>query len=357
MNVVLDDNVNYLYESYWSEYGDKKDLGGKEFPSVFKAIPFKKSDEFVKKLEDVEKISKVVDVASRKCLLCSHVDNKIYNLNNIKWESMLKHYVVVHKIKPSNEFIEYVFRYDLGSDMKRTRGRKKKKNYLKINKNQMNILDALMNHGGSQYYQDKTDAKVFRYSEHAGLLHFDNQKLSKIIVFTNTNRVDEYDTDIYLPGENEETLNYEFFYHTHPPTPTPGGRYDAGILYEFPSMSDIFHYIDHNNYGKAKGSIIVTAEGLYIIRKYDRSKKKIKINEDELFQRYSKLLDKCQMEAIDKYVPFDSKKFYKVIAQDKSYIGRINYLLRQYNLWVDFYNRVKDGKGNWFIDTIKLELM
>ena len=40
---------------------------------------------------------------------------------------------------------------------------------------------------------------------------------------------------------------YQYLFHTHPPTPKPGGRAGEGIVYEFPSIGDILHFIDHFN--------------------------------------------------------------------------------------------------------------
>lgn len=340
MNIVKDSGITYLYETYL----DKINMPG--------TFDFQ---DFLKKLHQIEKITPYSHNARNKCVLCKHKEKtKLYTLNNIRWESILTHYIEDHGITPSSEFMDYIYRYEVG---KKQQNRikligKNKKGMLKIKKNQLLILDALMKHGGTKYYLDKENKSVFRYSEHAGLLHFDNAKLTKIIIFTNTNRIDDVDDDIYLPNNNEESFEYEYFFHTHPPTPKPGGRAPIGILYEFPSINDIFHYIDHVNDGNTKGSIILAAEGLYLIRKYDDSKKKIRIDEDRLLEEYGELLDMCQIKAIKKYSPFTTEKFYSVIAQDISYINSVSALLQKFNLWIDYYPRIKDNKGRWFVDTV-----
>ena len=63
----------------------------------------------------------------------------------------------------------------------------------------------------------------------------------------NTNRVDKGDSEIYMPNNVDDMYNYEYMFHTHPPTPKPGGRADVGIMYELPSIGDLLHFIDDNS--------------------------------------------------------------------------------------------------------------
>jgi hypothetical protein len=143
--------------------------------------------------------------------------------------------------------------------------KKEKKRLIKISKNQLRILDALMIDGGyDKKYFDKKNK--LRFSEHAGLLDFSNNGLDKIVVSGKTERVDRDDHSILLPANMIEAYDYEYIFHTHPPTPRPGGRANVGVLYEFPSISDIFHFMDHYNNGVVQGSIIIAPEGIYIIR-------------------------------------------------------------------------------------------
>ena len=71
-----------------------------------------------------------------------------------------------------------------------------------------------------------------------------------------------------MPNNVEDMFNYEYIFHTHPPTPRPGGRVNVGIVYELPSIGDVLHFIDHFNDGKISGSIVITSEGIYNIRHY-----------------------------------------------------------------------------------------
>jgi len=146
-------------------------------------------------------------------------------------------------------------------------------------------------------------------------------------------------------------------FHTHPPTPTPGARIKEGILYEFPSIGDLFHYVDHFNDGNMQGSIIIAPEGMYIIRKKVFDKNKIRINEDKFFKAITKVFWNTQDLAIEKYKDKLDKNpglFYTHVSQDKSYIQKINDGLDKFGLVVDYYSRIQDASGNWVLDTIYL---
>jgi hypothetical protein len=122
-----------------------------------------------------------------------------------------------------------------------------KKRYLKLNRNQLLILDALLYDGSARKYIDSDNH--LRYTEHMGVLDFKANKLQKIIISGETTREDEDDIDILLPKDLPNIYEYEFMFHTHPPTPKPGDRAKDGILYEFPSVNDIFHFIKYYNKG------------------------------------------------------------------------------------------------------------
>lgn len=208
-----------------------------------------------------------------------------------------------------------------------------KKRYIKIKRNQLLILDALLNDGGfDKKYIDKKN--MVRYSEHSGHLGFNSSTIDRIIVSALTNREDADDTDILLPHNLYDTYEYKYFFHTHPPTPYPGGRAKDGILYEFPSISDIFHFIDHYNSGNTIGSIVVTAEGYYIIYPKTFDIKKIKYDielEDEIFEYLENEITNIQKKALNKYgSDFTIDHFYKNIAKDTNFLKMYNKMLSKY---------------------------
>ena len=377
MNIVNENNKIYKYEMFWRK--DKKkmtyDSNNVPFPwpkevASDKAKKWQNKEQFINKY-----ISTTIDLIDngkfnrydkfKGCLLCDkkNVTTGYFKVNNIIWEDSLKHYVNKHNIKPSEDFIDFIFRY-VPRKNKQTRviARvngvdvvKHDKKYLKVDRNQILIMDALMRHGKHKLYVDEKNKNVYRFSEHAGLLDFDNDGLNKILVFANTTRVDENDTDIFLPKNVPDAFDYEYMFHTHPPTPTPGARAIDGVLYEFPSLSDIFHFIDHYNDGETQGSIVMTPEGMYIIRKNIQNDQDIMINEDKFYKDTTSVYEKVQKDAIKKYgTKFEMDEFYEKIVQDSSYIDKVNKTLNKYQLHIDYYPRIKDHNGLYVVDTIYL---
>ncbi len=376
MNIISKNNKIFKYESVWrSDINTKTtDSNGILFPYPSEHKKWLDINVFLHKLEAVESFlssNKNYHIESDKnCLLCSEkkITNGLYHINNIYWEDGLKHYIEKHSIKPTDQFIKLINDFLMP----------KKNNYIKLNnnmrtkqidkikyvildKNQSHIIDALLKHGGyNKKYYDKKNHKVYRYSEHSGLLDFNNTQhdVDKIIVSGKTNRVDKGDEEIFLPQNTKNASDYEYIFHTHPPTPKPGGRAKDGILYEIPSINDIFHFIDHFNSGKTNGSIVFAPEGLYNIRKKSYNKKYIDIDEDKLYEELKELYSMIQEPFIDLYgINFNSYFFYTRIAQDKTIVENINEVLNKYDLHVDYYPRTKDMKGSWIIDTIYLPII
>jgi hypothetical protein len=374
-NIIFRNKIYYYYECYWRTSKNDKttDSNGNKFPwPKHNAISWSDKENFIDRLKQVENFldshEKIKNVYKNKdCLLCDkkNITNGSYNLNNTIWENGLMHYINVHNTQPSDHFknviysfnpqkksSEYTFKYNskiyIRGDMK----------YVKIERNQLMILDALLKHGGyTKKYVDTKNKHVFRFSEHMGLLDFNRYGLDKIIISGKTNRVDREDDDIYFPINIPDAIDYEYMFHTHPPTPKPGGRVDVGVLYEFPSPSDIFHFIDHFNEGITQGSLVIAAEGLYNIRKLIFDRKKIKVNENKLFADYRDTMYRLQNEAIKKYgSQFTTYQFNSKISQDLYFIKELSSVLNKYNLQIDYYPREKDPSGKWIIETVYLPI-
>jgi len=375
MNIIKLNNNLYKYEFFWrntkSELSYDFNNNLLPFPTHVKK-EWNDKKIFISQLEKVQRIAignhkfySYNQQQYKDCVLCDKkkISIGLYSLNNIRWETGMKHYINKHNIKPTMEFIDFIYRCSNSNENKKsTVGHihgikiiKSDKKYLKIDRNQMLIMDALMKHGGEKIYKDANNKNLFRYSEHSGLLDFNNYGLEKIIISANTTRIDPNDDDIFLPRNMVEALDYEYIFHTHPPTPGPGGRVSSGVLYEFPSISDIFHFMDHYNQGRTQGSIIIAPEGMYVIRKKIVDDNIIKINEDKFYNETLKMLWKCQKESIQKYgKKFTSDIFFSKIAQDKSYINKINKIINKYKIHIDYYSRIKDSQGQWIIDTVYL---
>lgn len=375
MNTIFRGGVTYQYELFWrkSKNDDTRDSEGKRFPWPKEGEKYwTDKEQFKNKLIAVQNYLKSKHKFSengynnKDCLLCDakNITTGIFNLNNIIWEDGIVHYVNIHNIRPDSKFMDNIYKFNPGKHIKRTIKygsnlyTMENMQYLKLDRNQILIMDALMAHGGySRKYVDKKRGNLYRYSEHSGLLDFNHFGLERIIISGKTNRVDVGDEEIFLPKNMPDALDYEYLFHTHPPTPKPGGRANLGILYEFPSISDIFHFIDHFNEGQTQGSLVITPEGIYNIRKLTFDRKTIKINEDSLYETMKNTMKHTQEKALKKYGDeFTTYEFYSKVAQNREYIDIINKKLNKYKLQIDYYSREKDDKGKWIVDTIYLPI-
>jgi len=386
-NILIFRDKEYNAEMLWRDGKDDKNRDSKgelfPYPIESKTLWSEKSlfldrMKLVMNYLDIEKKYQVYD-EKKDCLICKKKDiiTKRYQYSNTIWEDGIIHYIDEHNIEPSIEFRKFIYnkntipneellkRQKTNTSTTSTDNNKKhmmleriirnNKQYVMIDRNQLLILDALMIHGGyaKKYFDPEKD--ITRYSEHAGLLDFEEDTLNKIVVSGKTNRVDTEDEEIFLPANLDEMLDYEYIFHTHPPTPKPGGRSKEGILYEFPSIGDIYHFIDHHNDGNVIGSLVITPEGLYNIRKFNNDTKEIIVDDDDLYKKYFKTFDKVQNSAVKKYGHnFTENKFYSKIAQDKTYIALLNETLNEFNIQIDYYPRKQDKDGKWHIDTLFL---
>lgn len=380
-NEIIIDGKIYKLEGIWRCSKDDKSKDSKGNLYLYPKNENKWTSEimqnmFLDRLIDIQNVlehakNKVIILPNKKCndcLLCDKkkIITKRFVLGNYVWDDGLFHYIKYHNYKPNDNFKDKIFEYNIATyDQMRLIGNtiyyddeKLKTKYIKLEKNQLMILDALMKHGGyNKKYYDTHNKNITRYSEHAGYLDIKQKNINNIIVSGNTLRVDRHDEEIFLPIINSEAFEYQYIFHTHPPTPKPGGRAKNGILYEFPSIGDIFHFIDHHNEGKTIGSLIMTPEGLYNIRKINQNKTKIKIDEDIFFSEFRKQTKTIQNDAINKYgTDFSSYYFYSTISQDTSYIKKINNFLHKYQLAIDLFPRSKDFKGTWIVNTIYIPI-
>jgi len=227
--------------------------------------------------------------------------------------------------------------------------------YCLINTNSLNIIDGLYEDGSNKKYIENSKnlftSTINRFSEHSGFIYFKNNKIDKIVVLNNS-RVDKNDPIIYMPQNSLEALKVDYIYHTHPKTPYIGSRAEDGIIYEFPSISDILHYIEHHNSGRLLGSLIFAPEGVYIIHKYSLNREKIKIDYDLMIKDLDNIYSTCYNDSIVKYKDIENYKkndnikvpdnyFYHKISLNFEYINNINKILKKYDLYIDYYPRIK----------------
>lgn len=363
MNYLKKNDREYILIGIWDKSGF--DSKGNKFKKPKSEVTWNGQKFFESKLLILNLLLKETNNftsydKSQDCLICNekNITTGRYVYKNFIWEDGLEHYVKIHNFCPPEIFMDIVFFYKPEKKIKiKAKSSLTNIDYIKINQNQMLIFDALLKHGGyTKKYIDLTNSDISRYSEHTGLLDFKMNLLERVVVAGNTTRVDKGDEEIFLPRDLSDLKEYEYIFHTHPPTPKPGGRVIQGILYEVPSIGDILHFIDSFNEGNICGSLVVTSEGLYNIRKKDLNHEKIFVNEDKLFRDYNFIFERIQDNVIKKYgTNFTTEKFHNKIAKERQYFDSFNEILNKYLIQIDFYPRIKH-KSQWILDKIYLPI-
>jgi hypothetical protein len=310
-----------------------------------------------------DKINKLVRLSkeikfNNKCEKCNKEFFKKYKLKNLSITESDIHQLITHNIINYELYVK-IIKFEIDNY---------NINYNLFNTNELNIMDSLYEEGSNKIYIDKKknifNSKENKFSEHYGLLHFANNKLEKVVVELGS-RVEKDDPSIYMPQNSLEALKVNYIFHTHPKTPYLGSRMSVSILYEFPSMGDIMHFIEHHNRGILLGSIVIAPEGIYNIRKNIFNRDKIKIDYDiflsdmedvyiECYQNsaseYSKLRE---LDKINGHYKIPEKIFYKNVATNLDFIKKINSALEKYDVTIDFYNRIYLNE-KWIFPTIFL---
>lgn len=308
-----------------------------------------------------EKMNKMTTMTERKkskkifyCEICNKKFNKIYNFDKFFYTSLSIHNLQIHNEIDYDLYIN-IAKYDIIDD---------NIIYIPFDTNEINIIDGLYEEGSKKIYTDKNknifDSKESKYSEHYGLLYFEKDKLKNVVVELET-RLDKNDSSIYMPQNSLEALKVKYIFHTHPKTPHIGSRINLSIIYEFPSLSDIIHFIEHHNRGILIGSLIITPEGIYNIRKMSFNNEKIKIDYDIFISEMDEIYIESFKMSMKEYKNDIDKKnylinedfFYKNVAKNLNYIKKINDGLIKYDITIDYYNRVYFN-DKWIFPTIYL---
>jgi hypothetical protein len=305
-------------------------------------------------IQNIKNLSKIYKTDSNiKCNICSKIGKKKYIYNNIIFYDTDIHLFKKHNLIDINLYEKICNIND------------KLYNFMKFSTDAINIIDGLYEHGSKKEYIENNKnlfiSKKNKFSEHYGFIIFSNRKVEKIIVL-NDHRVDKTDPLIYQPKNNLEALTVDYIFHTHPTTPYIGSRIKNRIIYEFPSISDIIHFIEHHNEGKLIGSIILTPEGIYNIHKYLFDREKIKVDYDLLIDDLENIYIECYNNSYNKYrdyiyenfkydkhIKIPDDYFFENIAIDFQYINKINNVLIRYDLYVDYYPRIKLPKTDYWI--------
>ena len=311
------------------------------------------------KINYIKNNSKIKKFNSYTCHECNQTFNQKFVFNKFKFTSYQYHLFVNHsKINP----ILYENLCKLNIDNFNF-------SFSLLHSNNINIIDGVYEEGSYNIFINKNknifNSDKFYFSEHSGFIIFNMNIVDKVIVLNNY-RTDKDDPTIFLPKNNIEALSINYIFHTHPKTPELFSRFKSdGILYEFPSLNDIYHFIDHHNRGILNGSLVITPEGIYNIRKRNFNEKKIIIDEDIFDNLINDVYIECNKQAHEKYynINFNENNFYKHIATNLEFIKKINNILEKFDITIDYICRVKsnkinnDYKSKWIIPNFYLPII
>lgn len=324
-------------------------------------------------------ITSIFDISKRtnkkhKCVYCSadFLNTFEYNYKNLKIQI---DECVLHSIKTHNIIDSIIYKKICAVNDPRI---KMCFEWCLLNTNGLNIIDGLYEVGSNQIYTEKkkniSESKISRFSEHSGFIYFEKKKIKTISIITGT-RVEPSDPIIYMPTNCVEALKVEYIFHTHPKTPYIGSRIKSGIIYEFPSISDIIHFVEHHNDGKLLGSIIIAPEGIYIIRKNNFNSNPINVDYDLMIDNLEDTFTECYNDSYSKYsavnyhelkvngeIKLPDNFFYSQISTNYEYINSINKVLKKYDLFIDYYarthfNNPEINVSKWIFDDIYVPMI
>lgn len=301
----------------------------------------------------------------RQCTKCAI--KYFYRLGNIIWPNNLYH-KISHNEYPSEYFITIIQIMEIFDDYIINPpiiiSHINSFSVIPFHYNKLQILDSLAAHGSTQGYiipdksceLGKKCSHNYIYSEHSGVINIENNQVENIIVSTNSNRISDADSDIYLPTNTAILEKYPYIYHTHPLTNGYGGRVDSGILYEFPSTSDIYNFVFYYTNGIVQASIIVAPEGMYILRllEYEKGPLLDKNNFDKITRYIMRVEKKAIIEYRDILENITEDDFHTIIGANIEYIRMLNQLMHKYNIHIEYYPRVLRN-GIWSLRQINLQ--
>lgn len=270
-------------------------------------------------------------------------DNLVKDMKKNKYPSTY----FVHVILCTMVFNDYICNIPLELNKAMTKNHK----FIPFNHNKLMILDALWSQGSKKVYFENDK---YIYSEHSGVIVIKEYTIKQIDVFDNTTRIDEADDGILLPTNTDRFNHYHYMFHTHPNNGSWGGRIKDKVVYEVPSASDIFNYVQYYNSGKILSSVVVSPEGMYVIRTI-KYVDKIDLDDDE-YDTVNKEITALQKEALknlDTENISDPDIFHERISSDTVYIAMFNDYLKKHNLYIEYYPRVKRN-NEWVLTAMYL---
>lgn len=249
-------------------------------------------------------------------------DNGYYKLGCFRWKivkggkpsdtfnNMLLHLMIINK-----KVINVPFRI------------KKEGNYvfkyIFFDSNKLNILDGIFLQGSKKIYINNRD---HIYSEHVGSIISDDNEIKSVNIIARNGRIKMNDDELFMAPNIEKDEYTPYVFHTHP---IPSDKRKTGVPFEVPSSNDILHFMYSNVNHGVIGHIVISAEGLYVIRS-------LFIDPD-----YEPFMKKKQVIYADLQSIIVSALVKEKNDCNKC-IDYINKSIKKYDTMIEFYPRTKD---------------
>jgi hypothetical protein len=316
MNKLKVKDKEKKYEGEWVNDPKikKKDINGKylPFPEKFNWVNDDKQM-FVNKLINIQNISKKIYIKkniNKNCVLCgkNNIFNHYYELDNIRWQDGLYHYVDIHNVKITNDFSNFINNYKIENNKI-----KYQPDYIIISQSDTLFFNKL-----AQLQYEYPIYGIYKYNKkyNSSFLLFNN----KIIKNTLPIPIDEInDVNHILFKINLNTSNF---------------------IISLPSVEDINIFNIYKTDVNIKLFMIYNLEGIYII-KYLKPNISITLSQHNI-EYINNIYNDINKKIIYQYKNINTiYKFYKKIKNDISFIHEYNRILNKLFIQIDFYPKIK----------------
>ena len=285
------------------------------------------------------------------CLLCG--EQNIYNdirglINtNIHWTDTLFHYISVHNVKPSDEFINFILNYKYKNRI--IYDTLPSQTFI-LPMRQLHILDLLLKSNIIPKVETYNNSKI------KGLIDFTLDGIKSISIDSNLGELTYVSGKGLNIARKYDIQNYEVMFYIHPLFNIKTHILQNHLI-SLPTLLQYNIFIVHFMDKITQGMLINTMEGMYYIYCTDPKLEYIMyFTSRDLRIKLEKLIQLINTKLIKKYgLNIDDNIFYSKIAQETKHITEINKILNQKQIHLKYYPRVFK-KGKWIHQKIELDI-
>lgn len=289
------------------------------------------------------------------------IHHHFYVLGHLKWRINLVECMQTDHCYPNEYFVMiinhliYVNHILINPPIQLPASRFCQMEYITLEYNTLLSLDGLHKQGSRPRYLHEHE---YLYSEYAGVILLnDNHALEGFIIITESTRIDQKDAELFMPVNHALFEKHAFLFHTHPKH-MQGPRVHDGIVYEAPSVSDIYNFMYYHDRFQCQASLIIAPEGMYVIRSLrEPDRCHIPAKHYNRLQSHFMQVEKSALKTFDHDRMLDTHYFHQIIAYQGIYFNeQRNALLHRYNLHIEYYPRVYMNH-EWYLKRIFLQYL